>query len=260
MVKRHADEIRAEWRSILLLSFLGMWICGGLVYLALRYTTATNGTLIYTTSPVIVVLLAAMLARKPLPMLEAIGVTLGVLGVFTVVLKGDPSALLHLRLNAGDLGFVVATIAWSVYSLVLKRKRLQRIPTAALFFLIALSGGLMLIPCMAIEMLQGEPFPMTARAWASIGGIVLFASLLSFSTYQYGVKTVGPSVTSVFMYLLPCYGVALAAMFLGEELHAYHAAGLALVMVGIVLASSAGLRDMIAKRRQPVAAKARRRR
>ncbi len=259
-VKRHAAAIRAEWRAILLLGFLGMWLCGGLVYLSLRYTTATNGTLIYTTSPVIVVLLAAILARKPLPFLQAIGVTLGVLGVFTVVLKGDLSSLLQLRLNMGDLGFVIATIAWSVYSLILKRKRLQTIPIAALFFLIALSGAILLIPFMAIELAQGEAFPVTGRAWSSIGGIVLFASLLSFSTYQYGVKTVGPAVTSVFMYLLPCYGVALAALFLGEDLHAYHAAGLALVMLGIVMASGAGLRDMIARRRQPAPVKARRRR
>jgi drug/metabolite transporter (DMT)-like permease len=259
-LKRHARTISGEWPAIALLGFLGMWICGGLVYLSLRYTTATNGTLIYTASPVIVVLIAALLARRALPLTEALGVALGVLGVFTVVLKGDPEALLHLRLNIGDVGFVIAAIAWAAYSLVLKRKALERIPTAALFFLIALTGGIMLLPCMAIELWRGEPFPVTARAWTSIGSIVLFASLLSFSTYQYGVKTVGPSVTSVFMYLLPIYGVALAAMFLGEELHAYHAVGLALVLGGIVLATSAGWLALLPKRARPVPVKARRRR
>jgi drug/metabolite transporter (DMT)-like permease len=168
--------------------------------------------------------------------------------------------LLHLRLNIGDIGFVIAAIAWAIYSLVLKRKALERIPTGALFFLIALAGGIMLLPCMAIELWRGEPFPVTARAWTSIGAIVLFASILSFSSYQYGIKAVGPSVTSVFMYLLPIYGVALAAMFLGEELHAYHAAGLALVLAGIVLASSAAWRDLVFRRAKPVPARARRRR
>lgn len=260
MLKRHERTIRSEWRAIVLLGFIGMWICGGLVYLSLRYTTATNATLIYTASPVIVVLIAALLARKALPLTEALGVTLGVLGVFTVVLKGDPEALLHLRLNIGDIGIVVAAIAWAVYSLVLKRKGLERIPTAALFFLIAFTGSIMLIPCMAIELWRGEPFPVTVRAWTSIGAIVLFASLLSFSSYQYGIKTVGPSVTSVFMYLLPIYGVALAAMFLGEELHAYHAAGLTLVLAGIVLASSSAWRGLVFRRAKPAPAKTRRRR
>jgi drug/metabolite transporter (DMT)-like permease len=255
LLTQHRDAIRAEWRMIAVLGFLGMWICGGLVYLSLQHTTATNGTLIYTASPVLVVLLAALLARKPLPVSQALGVALGVAGVFTVVLKGDPAALLRLRLNTGDVGFVVAAIAWAIYSLLLKRPALERIPTAALFLCIALAGGVLLLPCMAVEIASGGQFPVTARAWASIGGIVVFASILSFSTYQYGVKTVGPTVTSVFMYLLPCYGVALAALFLGEQLHGYHAAGLALVMLGIVLATGAGLRDLVVQ--QVAAARAR---
>ena len=51
------SELLAEWGRIALLGFLGMWICGALVYLALRYTTATNATLIYTTSSVMILLL-----------------------------------------------------------------------------------------------------------------------------------------------------------------------------------------------------------
>ncbi len=233
----HRRAIAAQWPAILLLGFLGMWICGGGVYVALQATTATNGTLIYTASPVLVVLMAALLERRPLPWTEALGVALGVAGVFIVVLQGDPSALMRQRLNAGDIGFVAAAIAWAVYSLVLRRRGLEKIPTAPLFFLIALSGGLMLVPCMVAELALGAPFPVTLRAWSSIGGIVVFASILSFTTYQYGIKTVGPSVTSVFMYLLPCYGVVLAAIFLGEQLHAYHAVGLAAVLIGIVLAT-----------------------
>jgi len=245
LVRRHLDTILDQWRVIVLLGFLGMWVCGGLVYWSLLYTTATNGTLIYTASPVLVVLADALISRRPLPMTQALGVLLGLLGVFTVVLKGDPSALLHLHFNIGDIGFIISAIGWAIYSLLLRQTTIEDLPTAALFFVIAWCGATLLIPFMMLELALGAPFPTTAKAWASIAGIVLFASILSFSTYQYGVKHVGPAVTSVFLYLLPCYGVALAALFLGEELHLYHAAGLALVMAGIMLVSSAGLRDLI---------------
>lgn len=236
-ISQNRQLIATHARTIALLGFLGMWCCGGFVYMALRMTTATNGTLIYTASPVIVVLMAALIARRPLPLTEALGVALGVAGVFIVVLRGDPMALLHLNFNIGDLGFVFAAIAWAVYSLILKRPGLERIPTAALFTLIALSGALMLLPGMIAELLFGAQFPVSPRAWISIAGLVIFSSILSFTTYQYSIKIAGPSVTSVFMYLLPCYGVALAAIFLGEELHLYHAIGLAFVLAGIVLAT-----------------------
>jgi len=81
-------------------------------------------------------------------------------------------------------------------------------------------------------------FPSTLRAWGSIAGIVIFASLLSYSTYQYGVKRAGPALTSIFLYLLPVYGIALAVVFLGEVFRPYHAVGLVLVLGGIVLATA----------------------
>lgn len=237
-VRQHAATLIAQWKLIALLGFLGMWICGGIVYVALQYTTATHGTLIYTASPVIVVLLAALLARRPLPLGQTIGVLLGIAGVFTIVLEGQPLAILSHHFNVGDLWFVLAAIAWAVYSLLLKNSTLQTVPTMALFFVIALAGAILLIPCMVAEWWLVGKFPSTLRAWSSIAGIVIFSSVLSFSTYQYGIKKVGPALTSIFLYLLPVYGIVLAVTFLGETFRPYHAIGLVLVLGGIILATA----------------------
>lgn len=236
--RMHAATLIAKWKLITLLGFLGMWICGGIVYVALQYTTATHGTLIYTASPVIVVLLGAVLARRPLPLGQMIGVLLGVAGVFTIVLEGQPAAIFTHHFNVGDLWFVFAAIAWAIYSLLLKNAALQTVPTLALFFVITLAGAVLLIPCMIAELWLIGGFPSTVRAWASIAGIVIFASVLSFSAYQYGIKKVGPALTSIFLYLLPVYGIALAVIFLGEAFRPYHAVGLVLVLGGIVLATA----------------------
>ena len=237
-VRQHAATLIAQWKLIALLGFLGMWICGGIVYVALQYTTATHGTLIYTASPVIVVLLAALLARRPLPLGQTIGVLLGIAGVFTIVLEGEPLAILSYHFNVGDLWFVLAAIAWAVYSLLLKNSTPQTVPTMALFFVIALAGAILLVPCMIAEWWLVGKFPSTLRAWASIAGIVIFSSVLSFSTYQYGIKKVGPALTSIFLYLLPVYGIVLAVIFLGETFRPYHAIGLVLVLGGIILATA----------------------
>ena len=122
--RTHAAHLIAKWKLIALLGFLGMWICGGIVYVALQYTTATHGTLIYTASPVIVVLLGAMLARRPLPLGQMIGVVLGIAGVFTIVLEGQPAAIFTHHFNVGDSWFVLAAIAWAIYSLLLKNATL----------------------------------------------------------------------------------------------------------------------------------------
>ncbi|WP_163574693.1 EamA family transporter, partial [Klebsiella pneumoniae] len=72
----HRAALRASWRRIVLLGFLGMWICGAGVYIALIATTATNGTLIYTTSPVMVLLIEIVVFRRRLSPWRLIGVVL----------------------------------------------------------------------------------------------------------------------------------------------------------------------------------------
>ncbi len=103
--------------------------------------------------------------------------------------------------------------------------------------LIAGSGAFLLAPFALAEMIWLQAFPVTFRAWSSILGIVLIASLLAFSTFQFGIKVLGVSLAGVFMYLLPVYGVALAVIFLGEELSSFHAWGILLVVSGVVFAT-----------------------
>lgn len=241
------DVLRQRWQMLVVLAFLGMWLCGGGVYLALQWTTATNGTLIYTTSPVIILLLEALFRGRRIGLREGAGSLIAFAGIATIVLRGEPLALFSLDLNVGDLLFVAAAIAWAAYSILYRAPDLQRLSTAALLGLLAAIGALLLLPAAILEWINGAAFPSTGSAWGGIAGIVFFASLLAFSSFQFGLRQLGASLTGVFMYLMPPYGVLLAVLFLGERLEAFHIAGIALVMAGIVLATFpvAWLRDRL---------------
>lgn len=229
--------VQSNWPRLLLLAFLGMWVCGGLVYLALGWTTATNGTLIYTTSPVMILLLEAVFAGRRIGLREGAGALIAFLGVVTIVLRGEPAALLSLAFNIGDLIILGAAVAWSVYSILYRAPGLQALPTAALLGLIAALGAAMLLPAALVELAAGADMPATAEAWRGIAGIVVFSSLLAFSSYQFGVRHLGASLTGIFMYMMPPWGVLLAVLLLGERLQPFHGAGIALVMGGVVLAT-----------------------
>ena len=229
--------VASNWRRLLLLAFLGMWICGAIVYLALGWTSATNGTLIYTTSPVIIIVLEAIFFGRRIGWREATGALIAFFGVATIVLRGDPGAILTLDFNLGDLLFVGAAISWAVYSILYRSGPLRQISNMTLFAIVAAGGALLLLPVAAVEWAMGATLPTTASAWGGIGGIIVFASLLAFSGFQFGVRELGAPLASVFMYLLPPYGVGLAVAFLGESLQAFHVAGIAFVMAGIVLAT-----------------------
>jgi drug/metabolite transporter (DMT)-like permease len=237
-LRHYRQRLMGSWRRILLLGFLGMWVCGAGVYLALGLTTATNATLIYTTSPVLVLLIEVVVWRKPLPLGRLAGVILAIVGVAVIVLKGDLAALLRLDLNLGDLGIAAAALAWALYSLVLKNERLAGVPTLTLFAAISIAGVLTLLPFTIVELAVQGGWPMTRQAWIGIFALALFSAVGAFSLYQYGVKIVGPAVTSCFLYLLPVYGVAMSVVFLGESFRIYHLAGMVLVLVGLIAATA----------------------
>jgi drug/metabolite transporter (DMT)-like permease len=231
-------RLTGSWRRILILGFLGMWICGAGVYWALGLTTATNGTLIYTTSPVLVLIIEAVVWRKPLSLARLAGIVLAMVGVAVIVLNGELGALARLDLNIGDLGMAAAALAWAIYSLVLKNDRLAGIPTLTLFAAIAIAGTATLAPFAAIELALQGGWPQGGRTWLGVLALALFSAVGAFSLYQYGVKVVGPAVTSCFLYLLPVYGVGMAVAFLGEQFRSFHLAGMILVLIGLIAATA----------------------
>ena len=241
-----ADDVRAAWREIVALGFLGMILCGGLVYVGLKTTTATHGALIYASSSIMIVLIDAVAYRKPMSLATAAGALIGFTGVAVIVLEGELGRFIHLEFNRGDLVIAVSAFSWAVYSVLLKRERLTKLGTLPLFAMIALAGSALLVPPMLYEVVVFGAFPSGLEAWAMIVALAIFPSVLAFGLYQYGVKRVGPSVIGVYLYLLPPFGALLAWLTLGERLYPYHAVGMALILAGVVLATGGFRRAKLA--------------
>ena len=229
-------RVAVPWTRLVLLAFLGMWVCGAVVYAALAHTTATNAVLIYTTSPVWIILVER-LRGAPLDARRAIGCAVAMLGVAVIVFRGEPARMLAMDLNVGDAMILACAIAWAGYSIAFRDASLAPFSAAGLFGTVAGLGALLLAPFAAWEWASGLPMPTSERAWTGLAGIVLFSSLIAFGGYQFGLRRFGAQVTSVFMYLLPVYGTGLAVIFLGERLQPFHGAGIALVLGGVVLAT-----------------------
>jgi len=219
------------------LGFLSIGICGGFVYWALTLTTASNATLIYTTSSLFIILFEWQFSGRRIGGRELLGMMVAFAGVAAIVLRGDFGALAHLNFNIGDLGMLVAAIAFAIYSILLRRPAAQAIRPLTLFGLIAFSGSLLLLPAI-FELFHGGLLPTTVSAWSKITGIILFASLAAFFCFQHTVRTFGPATAGITLYMMPPVSIIMAVIFLGETFETYHAAGIVLVLGGIVLATA----------------------
>ena len=244
-IRRHRSLLLKQWRLILLCAFLAMGLCGTGVYWALKNTTATNGTLIYTASPVLIIVMEGLFRGRLATLREIAGIALGISGILFIVFRGSIEVMLSVQFNSGDILFVIAATAWAIYSVLLKKRVFQPVPTVAMFATVAFFGALIQVPFMLWELSGDGAFPNQMEQWLSLFGLALISSVLAFTSYQFGIKVLGPATAGIFMYFLPPIGVLLAVIFLGERFLPFHMVGLVLVTSGVVLATFP--RNLLAK-------------
>jgi drug/metabolite transporter (DMT)-like permease len=235
-LRRDGAPWQREWKQLLVLGALGMWICGAFVYQGGQTTTSTNIALIYAATPVAIVVVSARLLNERMSAAQTLGIALALAGVLYVIARGDMSNLLEVRFSAGDAWIVAAAVSWVAYSVLLKRWPSRLGPAERLVVIIA--GGLVvLLPFTALEWALMPRHPLTGQA---IGLIVLAAVLpgvLSYSAFSFMQRELGASRTALMLYLAPVYGAAGAWWMLGEVPGWHHAIGGALILPSIWLAT-----------------------
>jgi drug/metabolite transporter (DMT)-like permease len=233
--RRRADALR-EWRDLVVLGALGMWVCGAFVYIAAGTTSATNIGLIYAGVPVMIMLLSATVFRERLTPPQVVGAVLGLSGVLTIVTQGVPGVLLRLEFARGDLWAFTAAICWAIYTVIM-RYRPSRLDPFMRFTAITIGGIVVLLPLTVIEgIVVGVP-PLDWRSVVAVLIVALLAGFGAYQAYSWLLREIGPVRTALILYMTPIYVALLARALLGEAVHWYHAAGALLVFAGIYLAN-----------------------
>lgn len=233
-LKRDWPALRQHWPVMAILGALGIGAFNTLLYSGLQTTTALNSMLIQSAQPALILMLGGLVMRDRTSARQVAGVLVSLAGVLMVIARGDFALLLALRLNAGDAIIAFAVLLWALYS-VLLRKRPAVHPLS--FLAASIMVGLVVIaPVYLMELASGRRIvPETGSALA-IAYVSIFPSFLAYLFFNRGVELIGSAATAQFMNVMPLMGTGLAMLFLGETLHLFHVAGLALVLAGIWVA------------------------
>lgn len=225
-----------EWKQLLLLGGLGMWICGAFVYQGGHSTTATNIALIYAATPIAIVAVGTRLLQERMGRAQLLGVALALLGVMWVIAKGNIDNLLAVRFSAGDGWIVAAAVAWAAYSVLLKRWPSALSPAPRLAAIIG-GGLLVLLPFTLLEAALLPQLPLSGQGLLLVVLAALLPGVLSYGAYSFMQRELGAARTALVMYLAPVYGALGAWLVLGEQPGWHHAVGAALILPSIWLAT-----------------------
>ena len=238
-------QIRRSWpliwqnrRVMVLLAVIGTGFHNLFSYLGLNYTTATNGVMLNSAIPVMIIVLGVLFFGLRVTRIQLAGVVVSLCGVLAILTKGHVEALSTLSFNIGDLIVLASMLLWALYTLMLKW-RPEGIPAIAFLCVCGAIGVVGMTPIYAWELASGKSIDWS---WPVVGALLyvgLFPSFIGYIFWNKGVEQVGPNVAGLFVHLMPVFGSVLAWMFLGEQLYWFHLAGVALILSGIYLTTRA---------------------
>ncbi|MBI3699519.1 MAG: DMT family transporter [Afipia sp.] len=234
--------LRKDWPAIrkqivlmMVLSFTGITTFNCLGYWSLQYTQALNALLLQSTGPLFVALFALILFGVRLTWAQTIGITISMMGVLVILLRGDIETLSGIQFNKGDIGYTTALIIFGLYSALAAKRPLIH-PLSFLAFTTG-CGALFIIPLIAWEIGNGEYMTVNATTMAALVYVAIFPSTLAYLFFNRGIELIGPNRAAPFFHLIPVFGSVLAIAFLGERPHLFHIAGYALVLTGVYIAA-----------------------
>ena len=240
-VLRRNSGLWPHWRRFALLGLLGVGLYNALQYMALQTSTPINVTLVGASLPMCMLAVGALFFGARVTRRQVLGALLSLAGVLLVLCRGEWQQLLALRLVAGDIFMLLATVSWSFYSWQLS---LPKDPPAiradwAAFLLAQIGFGLVWSGAMtAVEWSVGAaPVQWGWPLAAALAYVAVGPAVLAYRCWGAGLQRVGPNVAGFFINLTPLFATLLSAAFLGEWPHLYHGLAFMLIVGGIVVSS-----------------------
>ena len=234
-LKKNFRVIKKEFKKLFFLGAMGCGVCGAFPFLAGQTTTVTNMGIIYTSSPIFIILISSIFFYEKIDLTKIVGLIACLAGVFAIIIKGDFNLLINLNFTIGDLWMLAAAIGWALYSIYLFYWK-SELPIFQRFTLVAFFGAISLLPFYIIEevVVQRTSFNLQFFLWVVFAAIS--PGIIAFTLYTQAQKSLGASLTGFTLYVFTIYAAIYGFIFFDEKLESFHYIGTVLVFIGVYLA------------------------
>jgi drug/metabolite transporter (DMT)-like permease len=226
--RRQPLSLRRHWRALLVLGATNAALPFTLISAAELHLTASLASVLNATVPLFAAALGVAYGER-MTAKRGAGLLLGVAGV--AILVGWSPLPRNLATAASVAAMLVATLSYA-FAGVYARRRLVGVPAPTL----ALGQQLGAAAWLAIPAVATLPDQLPSRA--ALGALLalgVLSTAVAYLLYFWLLERVGATRTPTVTYLIPVFGTAWGATFLGERVGAGTFAGLAAILASMVL-------------------------
>ena len=231
-LKKNFKLVKQEYKRIFFIGSMGCGVCGAFPFLAGQTTTVTNMGIIYSSSPIFIILISSIFFKEKISLLRIVGLISCLIGVFAIIIKANLSILINLKFTIGDLWMLASSIGWALYSIYLFYWK-TNLKIFDRFTLIAFFGVMSLLPFYLIEetFFVRTVFNSHFFMWVSFAAIS--PGIIAFTLYTMAQKKLGASITGFTLYIFTVYSAIYGYLFFNEQFEYYHYIGTILVFGGV---------------------------
>ena len=212
IVKQFVKE-KIEKKDLILLAFCGLFGISTnmlLFFHGLSLTSPIDASIIMTTTPVIVLILSALILKEKITLNKYLGILIGGIGAVLLILygktaEGTSSFLgnLFIFLNACSYGFY----------LVLVKPLMKKYNSITVISWVFLFGLLFIIPFGISDLITTDFSIFTTNTYLALAFVIIGTTFLTYLFNIYALSHVSPSVNGSYIYLQPVLSFIIVSIY-----------------------------------------------
>jgi len=233
-IKEKVD--RKDFLRLILCGFFGVAINQTFFFSGLKLTTPINASLIMTTTPILVLITSSIMIGEKVTPRKILGIAVGCSGAVLLILNGEKINFGKDQI-LGDMMIFINATSYGIYLVIVKSLMKKYNPITVVKW-VFIFGTLFVFPFGLGELTEVRWATFSYSIWLSIIYVLFFTTFLAYLFNAYALKTVNPSVVSIYIYLQPLLATTIALIFAKDNLAAIKVISGFLIFLGVYLVSS----------------------
>lgn len=229
---REKIDWKADGVRIFLSAVFGVCINMLCFFKGLSLTTAINGSIIMTLTPIMVFFTSILLLNEKLIARKIIGLLLGLIGAFLIIYKSNAGVGQGNWL--GDLLVFINAVSYGGYLVIVKPLLFKYKPITVAMWAFSI-GFFLVLPVGIGEVLATDWANIPTRIFLNMAFVILGVTVIVYFLNIWAMKKVSPSTVGAYVYVQPVFATIIASLFFEEILTIKHLIAACLVFGGVWL-------------------------
>ena len=207
---------KKDFFRLMLCGLFGVAINQLFFFEGLNLTTPINAAIIMTISPVLVIITSAIIIKEKITLRKITGIFLGLIGACILILNtGDIS--FENDFFTGNILVLINATSYAVY-LVLVKTLMKRYNPITVMFYVFIFGLIFVLPFGIDEIQKIDLTTFNEEIYLKIGFVVICTTFIAYMFNAFALKSLNPSVVSVYIYLQPLLASLIAIALNSDSL------------------------------------------